>query len=89
MAQINGLGRITAIGPGKTRIMAKLGGISRFFELTVKEMEVAKREKIISSVILEQLYERKENMLVLGDGYEIEIQGNRIINEKTCTKRYC
>lgn len=39
VAQINGLGRITAIKPGKTTIHVQLETISRSFELTVKEAE--------------------------------------------------
>lgn len=52
-------------------------------KVIIHQSVYAKEKGIISSAVLEQLYERKENLLILGDDYEIEIQGNKIINEKT------
>lgn len=56
VAQINGLGRITAIKPGKTTIHVQLETISRSFELTVKEAE---NTRILVSGIEVQEYTRE------------------------------
>jgi len=46
VATVNAMGRMTAVSVGKTRITVSSGGISKSFELTVKEPESTEKSRI-------------------------------------------
>ncbi|SCP99844.1 Ig-like domain-containing protein [Anaerobium acetethylicum] len=46
VATVNAMGRMTAVSAGKTRITVSCGGISKSFELTVKEPESTEKARI-------------------------------------------
>lgn len=56
----------------------------RNYDPIIHQYVDSKHTKIISSNLLAELYRKKENLIIRGEDYEIEIRGNKIVNDTNC-----